>query len=222
MSLPPDPQPVPRRPARPRGRGRPTPDEASRLSAHLIEVAATLFEQEGFSAVSMNRIAATAGIGKDTLYARYPNKEALFLAVFSRQTEQHLGNCPSLAGTDTPCETALRRYGEWLLRSACTPGGLSRWLIFYRESQRFPGLARVFEAAYGRMFLAPLGEFFAARQARGDYPGIRPERLARLFCDTVLSGLLNRLLLDGALPVRAERTRHLAAISQVFARGALP
>ncbi|MBK6279283.1 MAG: helix-turn-helix transcriptional regulator [Gammaproteobacteria bacterium] len=138
MGLPSDPQPVPRRPARPRGRGRPTPDEASRLSAHLIEVAATLFEQEGFSAVSMNRIAASAGIGKDTLYARYPNKEALFLAVFSRQTEQHLGNCPSLAGTDTPCETALRRYGEWLLRSACTPGGLSRWLIFYREAQRFP------------------------------------------------------------------------------------
>jgi hypothetical protein len=80
----------------------------------------------------------------------------------------------------------------------------------------------VFEAAYGRMFLAPLGEFFAARQAKGDYPGIRPERLARLFCDTVLSGLLNRLLLDGALPGRAERARHVAAIAQVFARGALP
>ncbi|MBK9468710.1 MAG: hypothetical protein IPO20_12485 [Gammaproteobacteria bacterium] len=65
-------------------------------------------------------------------------------------------------------------------------------------------------------------EFFAARQAKGDYPGIRPERLARLFCDTVLSGLLNRLLLDGALPGRAERARHVAAIAQVFARGALP
>jgi len=47
-------------------RSRPTQDEASRLTENLITVAGKMFEEE-FSAVSMNRIAATAGMGKDTL-----------------------------------------------------------------------------------------------------------------------------------------------------------
>jgi len=202
-------------------RGRPTQDEASRLTEQLVSVAARLFEEEGFSAVSMNRVAAGAGVGKDTLYARFPNKEALFFAVIDRQAEQHLSNCPALEGSALPLAEALERYGHWLVQAASSPGAISRSLLFYSEAQRFPQLGAIFSESYGRMFLAPLETYFQFQKERGAYRGISAARLARLFCDLTLSTLNNRLIIRHDLPGSREIRQHVNAVVQVFSRGAL-
>src|SRR5689334_5658221 len=111
-------------------RGRPTQDEAGKLTENLISVASKMFEEEGFSAVSMNRIAATAGIGKDTLYSRFSNKEELFFAVIDRQAKQHRSTCPALEGSDIPVEEALRQYAQWIVQASSSPGAISRNLLF--------------------------------------------------------------------------------------------
>jgi len=43
---------------------------------------------QGFAATSCDQIAARAGAGKASLYARYPNKEALFETVVRRCAER--------------------------------------------------------------------------------------------------------------------------------------
>ncbi len=61
--------------------GRPTKKEAKKNDEKLKETAHRLFLEKGYDAVTMDQIAAEAGITKRTLYAKYNNKGALFSAV---------------------------------------------------------------------------------------------------------------------------------------------
>src|ERR1700712_2582577 len=66
-------------------RGRPPGDRASEIEPRILDAAARGFLARGFSAASIDLIAETARAGKPTIYARYPDKEALFEAAFLRQ-----------------------------------------------------------------------------------------------------------------------------------------
>ena len=58
-------------PSEPRRRKR------ERTADHLSATAFSLFEAHGFAAVTMEQVAAEAGVAKATLYAHFPVKEAL-------------------------------------------------------------------------------------------------------------------------------------------------
>jgi len=53
------------------------PRKRERTADHLSATAYRLFEAHGFDAVTMEQIAAEAGVAKATLYAHFPVKEAL-------------------------------------------------------------------------------------------------------------------------------------------------
>lgn len=56
-----------------------------RTRAHLAEVAMTLFEEHGFGGVTMEQIAAAAGVARGTLYNHFAVKEAALVhAVHAR------------------------------------------------------------------------------------------------------------------------------------------
>ncbi|HVY34630.1 MAG TPA: TetR/AcrR family transcriptional regulator [Caulobacteraceae bacterium] len=66
-----------------RAGGRPDQQGLAELELRLIETAAKLFTQQGYDATSIDQIAAEAGIGKPTIYRRYPTKDHLFKAVLT-------------------------------------------------------------------------------------------------------------------------------------------
>jgi TetR/AcrR family transcriptional repressor of mexJK operon len=74
-------------PAKPAGPGRPK-DLGKR--AAILEAAKQMFTQGGFDGVSMDQIAAAAGVSKLTVYSHYGDKEALFVAVVKSHCEQQL------------------------------------------------------------------------------------------------------------------------------------
>ena len=57
--------------------GRPRSPEADRA---ILDAALDLFVEQGFEAMSMEGIAARAGVGKTTIYRRWPSKETLIVA----------------------------------------------------------------------------------------------------------------------------------------------
>jgi AcrR family transcriptional regulator len=67
---------APRRPGKP---GRPRSEQAEQA---IIEATLDLFAEQGFEGVCVEAIAARAGVGKATIYRRWPNKEELLLAAF--------------------------------------------------------------------------------------------------------------------------------------------
>jgi AcrR family transcriptional regulator len=68
---------------RQRSGGRPDHQGVAALELRLVETAARLFTQQGYDATSVDQIASVAGIGKQTIYRRYPTKEHLFKAVLT-------------------------------------------------------------------------------------------------------------------------------------------
>ena len=60
--------------------GRPRSEQAEQA---IIEAALDLFAEQGFEGVCVEAVAARAGVGKATIYRRWPNKEELLLAAFS-------------------------------------------------------------------------------------------------------------------------------------------
>jgi AcrR family transcriptional regulator len=66
--------PVYRRPGRPR---------SEQAEQAIIEATLDLFAEKGFEGVCVELVAARAGVGKATIYRRWPNKEELLLAAFA-------------------------------------------------------------------------------------------------------------------------------------------
>src|ERR1700742_4798728 len=66
--------PATRRPGRPR---------SEQAEQAIIEATLDLFAEEGFDGVCVEAVAARAGVGKATIYRRWPNKEELLLAALS-------------------------------------------------------------------------------------------------------------------------------------------
>src|SRR5271163_2599111 len=57
--------------------GRPRSEQAEHA---IIEATLDLFAEQGFEGVCVESVAARAGVGKATIYRRWPNKEEMLLA----------------------------------------------------------------------------------------------------------------------------------------------
>lgn len=71
--------------------GRPTPGgierrDAARNRQRVLDAARELFETRGVTPVTMEEISTRAGVGKGTLYRRYPNKGLLCQALLDEPT----------------------------------------------------------------------------------------------------------------------------------------
>jgi len=64
-----------------RGRGRP---RDPRTDTKIIEAAAELMRTRGFEKMTVDDVAAAAGVGKATVYRRWPSKEDLAVAAMER------------------------------------------------------------------------------------------------------------------------------------------
>src|SRR6185437_11155783 len=87
-------------PAGPAGgapRGRPRSAEADRA---ILTATADLLAERGLAAMSIEEVAARAGVGKTTIYRRWPSKGLLALDAFviSFRAEQPLPDTGSLRG----------------------------------------------------------------------------------------------------------------------------
>jgi TetR/AcrR family transcriptional regulator, mexJK operon transcriptional repressor len=152
----------PKSPRRPRKRARPLvvlPGDASGRAAHkrqaIATAAAELFATHGYPATSVDRIAADAGVSKQTVYEYFGSKEQLFLAVMAAAEDTVLtGLAESLAPSiDDPAdlERELVSLGKIYLRGVLDPGLMALRRLVIGEVPRFPQLARAwYEAGPGR------------------------------------------------------------------------
>jgi AcrR family transcriptional regulator len=62
--------------------------DAARNRALVLDAAARLFREHGVAAVSMDQVAAAAGVGKGTLFRRFGDKAGLAVALLDEQERQ--------------------------------------------------------------------------------------------------------------------------------------
>ena len=96
-------------PPRPSGPGRPK-DLGKR--AAILEAAKRMFVSHGFEGVSMDQIAAEAGVSKLTVYSHFGDKEALFSEAISAKCEEQLSTGLFAIDADTPLRERLLEIGR--------------------------------------------------------------------------------------------------------------
>lgn len=96
-------------------------------SERLLMSAMGCFAEQGYSAVTVRKIAARAGLSVGVLYQHYPNKDALLLAAFERSMEHVRASFAVAASTGTSGQLAM------LVRAAAATvrEHLSFWQLGY-------------------------------------------------------------------------------------------
>jgi AcrR family transcriptional regulator len=190
--------------------GRPPREHAGSVDERILDAAAKVFLERGFSGASVDEIAEVARAGKPTIYARFPNKEALFMAVIERLARRYTNlEATPLAGETI--EERLQDFAAGILTRALAPEtiGLARMAV--AEARRFRDVAasvsratRERNTAAVTRFLAEIAESDRARAL----PAFNPDRLpgtARRFLDLVVAPMLWRALFGEDLAaVRAD------------------
>jgi AcrR family transcriptional regulator len=111
----------------------------------ILQGAMQEFLQHGYTATSMARIAATAGVSKETLYSYFESKEKLFTAIVKRTAQQHFQEV--FASEPLPADPAekLRRLApKSLSLENLDPMRMNFYRLIVAESGRFPHLAELY------------------------------------------------------------------------------
>ncbi|MGH6935013.1 MAG: TetR/AcrR family transcriptional regulator, partial [Methylocella sp.] len=161
--------------------GRPTRQEAERRHHNLLAAATRLFLEKGWDGASVDEIARDSAVAKRFIYARYPDKAALFAGAFERFIEEQIGILRVFEPPPEGIEAGLRALGRRLLDLALRPEILAFHRLFIAVAPRFPALAKLFVERNGRR---PLGEIIRVLAVYADRGVIQfgdPELLAEQF-----------------------------------------
>ena len=207
--------------ARRRSGGRPSHADAARLGEHILEVATERFLTQGYGSTTIEAVAAHAGVSKRTLYHRFEDKSALFIAVVHRiilQIRPPPG-VPLLEGSTT--HEVLRRLAGFVLQAALSPRAIALHRLVTAEAARFPELVRaVYDEGWADEAAALIGDVLA-RELCDARPSPRAGSFAaQQFLQMVVTVPLRRAMGVGVPMTRAELDQWAEDTVRLFLEGA--
>lgn len=165
--------------------GRPRDPDLDRA---ILDATIALLAQEGFARMSIERVAARAGVGKPTIYRRWPSKVDLVIAALSRPGAERS------ASSEGSVRERLTRLLEELCMSVRTEPAKSILAALVAEIPRNPELA----SAVREVFLAKRRETAFALLREGVAGGeLRADLDLELASDSLVGPIMLRLLLTG-------------------------
>jgi TetR/AcrR family transcriptional regulator, mexJK operon transcriptional repressor len=202
-------------------RGRPTRAEAEQLEIKLREAAVATFLDYGYDRATMEMIADAAGITKRTLYARYPDKRAVFLDVIPWALTHSVEQDSSTDIDGDDLESALLAIGRGALKRALDPDVVRLHRIAMNESARFPEFAVSAETFGWSQRHRQVVQLLSRHEATGDIEADDIELAAEHFL-ALVEVMPARLADFGVYRSRKQEERHLKHAVQLFLRGILP
>jgi len=146
--------PAPPADGAPRRPGRPRSEQAEQA---IIEAALEIFAECGPDAMGIEQVAARAGVGKATIYRRWPGKEDLLVdAVGALRTQ-----LPQPQGRSVRAD--LTALVEALCGEAADPRRARQFALLHGEGLRYPRLL----ARYNEAVVRPRQELIASVLRRG-------------------------------------------------------
>jgi TetR/AcrR family transcriptional repressor of mexJK operon len=151
----------------------------------LIEAARQEFCRDGFRGASVDRIAAAAGVAKQTLYNHFPSKEALFEETIRLGVRDIVVEL-----TDAPGDVSHRLIAFSLAfrRKLLSPEGLDWYRTAIADLSRLPELGRIVWRQGPLQTLQYLAAFLSAAMDRNELRRDDP-----MFAAEMLNGMLINL-----------------------------
>jgi TetR/AcrR family transcriptional regulator len=146
----------------------------------ILDAAAALFAESGFTGTTTRQIAAAVGISETLLFRHFPSKDALYAAsledrVPAASVEAWIGELRAFTRRDDD-EGLFVAVTRAILESHRTVSQFHRLMLF--AALEHHALARRFELAYMRPLGRFLCDYVARRQAEGAFRREPPEVVA--------------------------------------------
>ncbi|MEV0231983.1 TetR/AcrR family transcriptional regulator [Nonomuraea sp. NPDC050786] len=176
----------------------------------ILDAAIKVFTDQGYARTSVDAIAAVAGVGKQTVYSHFGDKEQLFLAAI-QEARSSVGVTPAeppIAFSGDPRED-LVVLGERILDIALSPRVSAMHRLTIAEVAHHPELQRTWRESSASADHDVLG-YLRACDGDGRLRVPDPIRAARQFAYLVITeGRVETAY--GMLPLRPERRHAIAA-----------
>ena len=132
----------------------------------ILDVAQSVFLEEGFANASMSVIAARLGGSKGTLYNYFKSKDELFNAYVERRCLWQDEIFAAPVDGEAP-EATLRRIGRAYLTRVLTDFNLRNFRLIVAEAARSPEIGEIFYNAGPRMGAERVAELLAGMASAG-------------------------------------------------------
>jgi len=162
------------------------------------------------------------GMSKRTVYARYPDKGALFKATVKRAIERYTVPREALEALATDdLEETLIAIARLRISNVATPVGTKLQRILSAQSYRFPELFNVaFQEGTGPT-ISFLSDLFVRLSAQGSVRVDEPRRAATAFLSLVAGGP-TRIIVSGNKLADTEVEAHIRFAVRLFLVGIRP
>lgn len=176
-----------------------------------------VFIAEGYQA-GVDRIAAQAGVAKQTLYNHFPSKADLFSEVIGQATGELL---IALGDDGNGLRDRLTRFGIRYREKLLSPSGIGLYRILVAEASRFPELAAAVYRAGPEQTTARLQTVLAEAMQRGELCTVDPDFAAAML-QSMLVGVERNCYLFSGKPVPEPDPAQAGRIVDRFMRAFAP
>ncbi|MFB2893180.1 TetR/AcrR family transcriptional regulator [Aerosakkonemataceae cyanobacterium BLCC-F50] len=172
----------------------------------ILQGAMRIFLHHGYATTSMDRVAAEAGVSKQTIYSHFQDKEGLFRALIERVTIRRLqaeyqSEAEVFQGEPV---AVLTKLANSILRRIEDPEYIAFIRLVIAESGRFPELAQLYTNTVLQYGYRNLCTYF---QSHPELNIPDPEATTRIFMGTIGGFILSQEILQGkhTMPMEKER-----------------
>ncbi|MDZ8221710.1 MULTISPECIES: TetR/AcrR family transcriptional regulator [unclassified Nostoc] len=176
----------------------------------ILQGAIQIFLKEGYAKTSMDRVSASAGVSKQTIYSHFQDKEGLFKALIERLTITCFQSIFTIEKLQGEPAILLRQIAEiYLTKVADNSDYLALLRLIITESQNFPELAKLYNQIVVQRGRQILSYYFASHPELA----IRdPEAMAHIFLGSLVSYVIVEEILHGKELTSLSRDRLLDSL----------
>jgi AcrR family transcriptional regulator len=168
--------------------GRPRSEQAEQA---ILDATLEAVGDRGIDGVSCEDVAARAGVGKATLYRRWPGKEDLLIAAFAALRR------PLPQPTGASVRADLVAMLEVIAEDAADPRHAQQYALLHAEGERYPRLV----ALYRERVIEPRRELMRSVLRRGIADGeVRPDADVEIAMLALTGAVMARGKLDAPRP----------------------
>ena len=146
----------------------------------ILNVAETLFAEQGFDAISMNTIAEAAGVCKANVFHHFTSKKDLYLAVVRRACADASGHLDELGTEDAPLTDRLETFATAHLQTLLKHEQVTRLILRELLGGNPPAGQDLAEQVYGEKFARFVSILRAGQQSGQLRDGFDPAVVATL------------------------------------------
>ncbi len=203
-----------------KGAGRPRAADLEARLQNLLESAASLFMDKGYSNVSLELIAHEAHVAVRTIYVKFGGKAGLFNAVIAGGRSRYF----AMGDMDTdgrPIRQILDDFSLRYVKLVSMPQVISLHRMVVAEAKTNPELALTFDRAGPGQTRELLTRFFARPDILAHFrDALQPHVLALHLINCLMGDQLGRLLFEAEKePSEADLRRNVAQGLDLFFEG---